>query len=64
MKSTVTDLPFKVSEVTIVILKQIPVIQCENCSEYSLEDSIMKRVDEILGGVDTSAELEVIRFAA
>jgi YgiT-type zinc finger domain-containing protein len=64
MRSMVTSLPFKVNETTIVILKDLPVLQCKNCSEYLLNDPIMKRVDEILEKVDTSAELEVIKYAA
>ena len=51
MRSMVTDLPFKVSEANIAILKGVPVFQCENCSEYLLDDSVMKRVEEILEGV-------------
>ena len=48
----------------IVILKDLPVLQCNNCNEYLLHDPVMKRVDEILEKVDTAAELEVIRYAA
>ena len=59
-----TDLPFKLAESTIVILKDTPALQCANCSEYSLEDHVMERVDGILAAVDHSAELEIIRFAA
>ena len=44
----VTDLPFKVSEATIAILKEVPVFQCENCSEYLLDDSVMKQVEDVL----------------
>jgi hypothetical protein len=51
-------------ETTIVILKDLPVLQCNNCNEYLLDDPVMKRVDEILEKVDTAAELEVIRYAA
>jgi YgiT-type zinc finger domain-containing protein len=64
MERLVTDLPFKVSELSMVILKGLPVLQCNSCREYVLEDSVMARVDEILGKVDRSTELEVIRFAA
>lgn len=64
MKSAVTDLPFKVHETTIVILKDLPVLQCEGCMEYLLDDPVMQRVDEILKKVDTAAELEVIKYAA
>jgi YgiT-type zinc finger domain-containing protein len=64
MKPWTTDLPFKVDDTTIVIMKGLPVLQCENCSEYSLDDIVMKRIEEILDKVDSSAELEIIRYAA
>jgi YgiT-type zinc finger domain-containing protein len=60
----VTDLPFKVSDTGIVILKGLPMSQCDNCSEYLLEDSVMSRVEGILQEVDAAAELEIIRYAA
>ncbi len=63
-KLAITDLPFKVGETTIVILKDLPVLQCEGCTEYLLDDPVLKRVDEILEKVDASAELEVIKYAA
>lgn len=64
LKSAKTDLPFKVSDSTIVILKKLPVKQCENCLEYLIEDEIMERVEEILSQVDRHAELEIVRYAA
>ena len=64
MKSIITNLPFKVNETTIVILKDLPVLQCDSCSEYLLDDHVLKSVDEILGKIDTAAELEVIKYAA
>jgi len=59
-----TDLPFKVSDWAILILKNLPVSQCENCLEYLIEDRIMQRVEEILSKVDQDAELETVRYAA
>jgi YgiT-type zinc finger domain-containing protein len=59
-----TDLPFKVSETTIVILKSLPVLQCANCPEYLIEDGVLGRVDDILARVDREAEVEIIRYAA
>ena len=64
LKSLVSDLPFKVSETTIVILKGLPVLQCENCSQYLLEDTVMERVEQMLERVNAAAELEIIRYAA
>ncbi len=64
MQSITTDLPFKANVITIVIMKELPVIQCVGCSEYLLDDPVLERVDAIIKKVDTAAELEVIRYAA
>lgn len=64
LRPTVTDLPFKVKENSIVILKGLPVLQCENCREFLIEDPILERVEAILERAGGDAELEVIRFAA
>jgi YgiT-type zinc finger domain-containing protein len=61
---TATDLPFKTGDRSIVILKSLPVFQCERCSEYSLDDPTFQRVEEILARVDSGAELEIIPYAA
>lgn len=61
---TTTDLPFKVREPGIVILKGVPVLQCERCPQYLLRDEVLARVDEILRSVDTAIELEVVPYAA
>ena len=64
LQSITTDLPFKANENSIVIMKNLPLYQCESCSEYLLEDSVLKRVEEIIQNVDNAAELEVIKYAA
>lgn len=64
MEERITDLPFKVGDSSIVIVKDLPVIQCSNCSEYLLADAVMTHVEEILESVDKTAELEVVRYAA
>ena len=64
MRSTRSDLPFKTTEQTIVILKGLPILQCENCAQYLIEDAVLGRVDEILAAIDGKAELEIIRYAA
>ena len=64
MTAVVSDLPLKTSDHTIIILKGVPVLQCGNCGEYLIDDSVMSRIDEILGTVVGAAELEVIRYAA
>ena len=63
MEPQVTDLPFKLSARTIAILKDLPVLQCDQCAEYVIEDSIMERVDALLEKVDQAAVLEIVQFA-
>jgi len=64
LRTTNMDLPFKVSDTAIVILKSLPVLQCVRCPEYLIEDEVLRRVDEILTRVDGGTELEIIRYAA
>jgi YgiT-type zinc finger domain-containing protein len=64
MENRVTDLPFKVGDTTIVVVRVLPVLQCRQCGETELDDTAMATVDRLLAGVDGSAELEVIRYAA
>jgi len=64
LRATTTDLPFKVSDRTIVILRQLPVAQCEACGEYLIADAVLTRIDTLLSTVNTSVELEIIQFAA
>jgi YgiT-type zinc finger domain-containing protein len=59
-----TDLPFKIGDKSIVIIKELPVIQCNNCGEYLIEDQVMERVESILAMIDISIELEIVRYAA
>ena len=64
MSLITTDLPFKLAEDRIVILKQLPVWQCGACREYLIEDAVMARIDTMLARTDSTAELEVLRYAA
>lgn len=64
LRAANTDLPFKVSDTAIVILKSLPVLQCAKCPEYLIQDTVLRRVDEILAQIDGGTELEIIRYAA
>ncbi|CAN2048872.1 YgiT-type zinc finger domain-containing protein [Candidatus Magnetomoraceae bacterium gMMP-13] len=64
MNTIHTNLPFKVSQSTIVIVKDLPVFQCEGCAEYLLDDHIMEYVEHIFDHVDATTELEVLKYAA
>ena len=64
MIPTTTDLPFKLAEQRIVIIKQLPVLQCTSCREYLIEDAVMAGIEALLVRADSTAELEVFRYAA
>jgi YgiT-type zinc finger domain-containing protein len=64
LQPTRTDLPFKVSERTIVIIKELSIFQCGNCSTYETEDRVFVRVEALLSAIDRETELEIIHFAA
>lgn len=63
LEKLITNLPFKVSCECIVIIKRLPVLQCQNCNEYVIEDAVMEKVDSILDNIDATAELEVLSYA-
>ena len=64
LKKRITNLPFKTGSDSIVILKSLPVLECENCHEFLIEDQTMEEVEQILNKSDKSAELEVLQYAS
>ncbi len=64
LEPRVTDLPFKIDDSRIVILRSLPVLQCRQCGDTELEQPTMARVEQLLSAGDGSAELEIIRYAA
>jgi YgiT-type zinc finger domain-containing protein len=62
LEKIITDLPFKVKNDSIIIVKELPVLQCQNCNEYLLEDPVMEKVELILNNIDKTVELEIISY--
>jgi YgiT-type zinc finger domain-containing protein len=63
LKASTTDLPFKVDDTTIVIVKGLPVVQYGRCPECLIENEVLGRVDEIVAKVEGGTELEIVRYA-
>ena len=63
LEKIITNLPFKVRDDSIIIIKGLPILQCHNCNEYLIEDSVMQEVDRILNKIDKTAELEILSYA-
>ena len=64
MKDVCADMPFKLDDTRIVIIKRLPVLQCGECAEHAFTDGVMARIEQALAGVDSHAELEILTFAA
>lgn len=64
MLRRVTDLPFKVGGRSIIIVKDLPVVECPCCGAYLLDEAVMARVERVLASVDENVELTVLRYAA
>jgi len=63
-QKSLNDMPFKLGPSRIVILKNLPVLQCDHCAEFVLEDPVMEAVERMLARADEFAELEILRYAA
>ena len=63
MTPTCSDMPFKLDQTRIVIIRDLPLHQCMQCGEHLFEDAIMRKIETTLAKVDRGAELEVVRFA-
>jgi len=64
LKKIITDLPFKIDHHSIIIIKKLPVLQCQNCHEYLIEDPVMETIDILLQETNKNVELEVLNYAA
>ena len=49
MEAQVTDLPFKLDQHTIRIIKELPVLECKQCGETLIEAQVMAQVEPLLG---------------
>ena len=63
LEKIIADLPFKVGHNSIIIIKKLPILQCQNCSEYLIEDQVMEKVDRIIDKIDKTVELEILSYA-
>ncbi len=62
MRSIRTDLPFKLDEHRIIVVKCVPVEQCNFCGEYVLRDLTMQSLDLLIASMDNNVELEVRKY--
>ena len=64
LASTISDFPFRVGPTTIVVVKRLPILECTDCMEFSIEDSVMATIESILEQTDETTELAVIPYVS
>jgi len=64
MRSTATDLPFKLGDHRILVVKSLPVEQCSSCGEFLIADHVMETLEDLIDSTDIAAELEIRQYAA
>lgn len=64
MALVTTDLPFKIEDHEIIVVRDVPVHQCSSCPEYLLSDQVMVNIEQIIAAHARGVELEVVRYAA
>ena len=64
MQAKFTDIPFKLDQHNIRIIKDLPVQECGQCGETLIEDYVMEEIEPLLGKEKHLSELEVMRYAA
>jgi len=64
MTKKVTDLPFKLDDHRIIVIKDVPIFLCSKCGEILIENEVMKKLDPVFSDVKRDRELEVVKYAA
>lgn len=63
MTRVVSDLPFRVDRSVMIILKDLPLLECSECGAYALEETVMERVHEIVQKLRSPSHLDAVLFA-
>lgn len=64
LEPQITDMPFNLSARTIVILKDLPALRCENGGEYATLDPVMEKVGSLLANRVQAIALGIVQFEA
>ena len=60
----VSDLPFRVNRSVMIILRDLPLMECSDCGAYAFEERVMERVHEMVQSLRSPSHLDAVRYAA
>ena len=64
MTRVASDLPFRVNRSVMIILRDLPLMECNECGAYAFEERVMERVHEIVERLKSPSHLEAVLYAA
>lgn len=64
MIRVVSELPFRVNRSVMIILRDLPLMECSECGAYALEAMVMERVHEIVERLDSPSHLDAVLYPA
>lgn len=64
MRAVVSDFPFRVNRSVMIILRDLPLLECSECGAYALEETVMERVHEIVEKLRSPSHLDAVLYAA
>lgn len=62
MTRAVSDLPFRVDRSVMIILRDLPLLECSKCGAYALEETVMERVHEIVQKLRSPSHLDAVLY--
>jgi hypothetical protein len=64
MTRVVSELPFRVNRSVMIILRDLPLMECTEYGAYAFEQKVMERVHEIVERLDSPSHLDAVLYAA
>lgn len=64
MTRIVSDLPFRVNRSVMIILRDLPLMQCIECGAYAFEERVMERVHEMVERLQSPSHLDAVLYDA
>ncbi len=62
MTRVVSDLPFRVNRSVMIILRDLPLLDCSECGAYAFEERVMERVREIVQKLRSPSHLDAVLY--
>jgi hypothetical protein len=63
MTRVVSELPFRVNRSVMIILRDLPLLECTECGAHAFEEKVMETVHEIVDRLHSPSHLDAVLYA-